>query len=589
MPALKKLGVKYIYCADSNYFKVLTKNKKAEHQIGYILPCGLSGFEDMQVTLGVNYQALTYNPLQSEKLDLSVSTLINYINGSYQAIGSNIIKWAYYPQTEAEIDKAFQVLHTFPSLACDIETFSLHPYEAGLGTISFSPSSEGGVGFACDVQVEGGENVRIFNSAFRVKLREFFESYKGNLKFHKADFDVKVIIYNLWMKSPLDYEGLAKGRDIICKDWDDTRVIAYLALNSTAGNELSLKALAHPFAGNWAVEEITNILAIPLPKLLQYNVVDTMSTMWVSDKYTPKMIADNQQDLYRNLMMPSQKVIMQMELLGMPMVASKVDQLEKMLLQAESDAINIMRQTSYVKEAEVLIQKAKMEAANAKLKVKQHPLSAFSNIHINFNSGDQLQTLLYEVMKLPVLDYTKTKQPSTKSDVLEKLVNHCKTEDAKNLLKALVDYSKISKIISSFIPAFKSAFDKGDGRVYLLGGYNLGGTVSGRLSSSEPNMQQLPSGSRFGKPVKDCFSAPPGWIFAGADFASLEDRINALLTQDPNKIKVYTDGFDGHSLRAASYFADQCPDIDIHSVASVNSLKSSILYSGMTAKLQPLH
>lgn len=125
----------------------------------------------MQVTLGVNYQALTYNPLQSEKLDLSVSTLINYINGSYQAIGSNIIKWAYYPQTEAEIDKAFQVLHTFPSLACDIETFSLHPYEAGLGTISFSPSSEGGVGFACDVQVEGGENVRIFNSAFRVKLR----------------------------------------------------------------------------------------------------------------------------------------------------------------------------------------------------------------------------------------------------------------------------------------------------------------------------------------------------------------------------------------------------------------------------------
>lgn len=57
--------------------------------------------------------------------------------------------------------------------------------------------------------------------------------------------------------------------------------------------------------------------------------------------------------------------------------------------------------------------------------------------------------------------------------------------------------------------------------------------------------------------------APDGWIFAGLDFASLEDRISALTTKDPNKLKVYTDGYDGHSLRAHSYFGDQMPDIQI--------------------------
>jgi len=68
------------------------------------------------------------------------------------------------------------------------------------------------------------------------------------------------------------------------------------------------------------------------------------------------------------------------------------------------------------------------------------------------------------------------------------------------------------------------------------------------------------------------FQAPENFLFGGADFFSLEDRINAILTQDPNKIKVYTDGFDGHCLRAFSYFSDEMPDIT-DDVASINSIE----------------
>lgn len=74
-------------------------------------------------------------------------------------------------------------------------------------------------------------------------------------------------------------------------------------------------------------------------------------------------------------------------------------------------------------------------------------------------------------------------------------------------------------------------------------------------------MQNIPSGSTHAKPIKQCFKPPKGWLFLGADFSSLEDRINALLTKDRNKLKVYTDGYDGHSLRAHSYWGHLMPRI----------------------------
>lgn len=90
--------------------------------------------------------------------------------------------------------------------------------------------------------------------------------------------------------------------------------------------------------------------------------------------------------------------------------------------------------------------------------------------------------------------------------------------------------------------------------------------------NSNPNMQNLPVRGRYGKTIKTCFAPPPGWLFAGADFSSLEDRISALTTKDPNKLKVYTDGYDGHCLRAHSYFHDQMVDIP-DTVDGINSIE----------------
>ena len=371
----------------------------------------------------------------------------------------------------------------------------------------------------------------------------------------------------------LNIVGLLDGLDCMYKCLDDTKIVAYLATNTTAGNVLGLKPLAHEFAGNWAVEEIKDIRKTPLKQLLQYNLVDCLSTHYVKEKYYPMMVADNQEKLYHSLMLPSLKLITQMELTGMPLSKTKVQEAKTKLEAIQQKHLDTINNSPILKTLNMLLQTSAMEAANAKLKVKQHPLSKFADVTFNPNSPLQMQRLLYELMGLPVIDTTDKGQPACGADTLEKLINHTEVAEFKEVIQALISFGKANKILSTFIPAFEEALEKSTGDiVWLHGNFNLGGTVSGRLSSSDPNLQNLPSGSEYGKLIKSCFMAPPGALFCGADFNSLEDMISALTTKDPNKIAVYTQGFDGHCLRAAYYFRDQMLDIDITDVNSVNSI-----------------
>ena len=606
LPVLRDLGVTHLYVSCSHYFKVMSGAKKADPHYGYVLGCKAKGYEDLNLVLGLNHQQLIYNPALQSKLDLSLTTLASHLQGTYVAIGSSIIHSAYYPEGLDAIKKALDGLHQYPSLTCDIEGFSLDFEKAGIGTIAFAWDQHNGVAFACDycpveklphdfAMVQDASILGVYwkNPAVRALLLEFLTAYQGQLTFHNAPYDVKVLIFNLWMKDLLDREGMLRGLDVLSRHWHDTKVITYLATNSTAGNVLGLKPLAHEFAGNWAVD-VVDIRKVPLDKLLQYNLVDTLSTWYVRNKYEPIMIADQQQQLYTGLMMPSQKLIVQMELIGMPLSRTKVQEKKAQLLAIQQRQLDVIVNSPIVKTAELLLQdtawQEDFEDRKAKAKnphkIQPKPRSDFDGKKLNPNSGKQLQRLLYEVMGLPVIDLTDSKQPATGAETLEKLVNHAKSDAEKALIKALIAYAGVTKIVGTFIKAFELALDKGTGDiVWLHGSFNLGGTVSGRLSSSDPNLQNIPANAKvvvdgveihLGKLVKECFVAPEGWIFAGADFNSLEDYISALTTKDPNKLKVYIDGFDGHALRAVSYFRDEDPRlaaIDIDDPKQVNALK----------------
>ncbi|HCW3892823.1 TPA: DNA polymerase I [Acinetobacter baumannii] len=578
LPTLKELGVRFIYCADAAYFKVLAKQTKADSNFGYMFNVAVKDYEHIQVTYGLNHGSLIYNPEQYDKLDMSIQTLIDAYTGSYNVLGADIIHYEDYPESLSQIKWTLNRISQYPILAVDIEAFSLDVNHAGIGSIGFAWSKHEGCAFLVDyVPHSEGQmsdmtyGFRQDNEKVRALLRRFFESYRGKIMFHNATYDTKVLIRYLWMKDPLDRQGMLHGLHTMYRCLDDTKVIAYLATNSTAGNVLGLKELAQPFAGNWAQSEINDIRKIHRDDLLRYNLVDCLSTFYVYERYLPRMIADKQEDIYRNLMLPTLKVLTQIEIVGMPLNTDMVKEAKRQLNEEEDKALAIIESSGFVQEATRLIQIKEMNKENAKLKTKVKPIEDFAHIKFNPNSGAHLAVLFHEVMELPILERTKTKQPATGGDVIEKLLHHA-TEEQQDVLQALIDLGSVTKILTAFLPAFEKATPKADGRAYLHGGFNLGGTISGRLSSSKPNLQNLPSGSKWGKLIKMCFSAAYGELFVSADFNALEDRINTLLTKDPNKIKVYTEGYDGHCFRAFYYWGDQMPDI-VDTVESVNSIK----------------
>ena len=575
LQSIKDAGVEYLFCADSTYFKALTKERKAEPHLGYVLDCAIPGFTDIKVIYSLGYGALIHNPNQQEKIDLSLEAMVTHYHGSYVAIGSDIIHEERYPNSMSAIKKELAYLHQFPKLAVDIETFSLNLRDAGLGTIAFAETKHTGSAFFVEYQPVVSEDgyyaVRGDSPKVKRLLKQFFESYRGKLVAHNASFDFKCLIHSLWMKHPLDWEGMLRGIEVLTRCYDDTKIIAYLAKNSTAKVSYGLKSLAQPFAGNWAEDEIKDIRRIPPEKILRYNLVDTLSTNYVYETYYPLMVEEEQDEIYTGLMLPSLQVIIQIECHGLPLIPERVQEVKHILETEVSAYTIILDNNAYVLDAADKIQKDSMQKANAKLKTKQHPREKF-NEPMNYSSNQQLAVLLYDVMELPVLEWTDSGERATGNKVIRDLINHTQDPEKLEVLKALADYSKVIKILTGFIPTFEDAWLKADGMAYLHGSFNIGGTVSGRLSSSSPNLQNLPAGGKLGKLVKSCFSGPYGKLFAGADYMSLEDRINTLLTKDTNKLRVYLDGFDGHSLRAYYYFRDAMPDIDPNSVESINSI-----------------
>lgn len=571
LPELIRLQVKYIMVCDSDYFKTMVKVPKTEAHLGYIMQLREdligSGFP-ADIIYCPNYSGIFYDPEKTRaKIGQAFLALLSHMDKNYIAPGSSIIKFEEYPTTVEDISIWLQKLLDMDcDFTCDIEAFSLKHYNAGIGTISFAWNKHEGIAFPVDLSAEP-EKVRTL-------LKQFFIAFKRKMTYHRINYDVYVLIYQLFMNDILDTEGLLEGLSIMMKNWDDTRIIAYLATNSCAGNDNALKSLAQEFAGNYAVEDIKDIRIIPLDKLLRYNLVDGLSTWYVKDKFYDTMVADQQLDIYENIFKPAMLDIIQMQLTGLPINIKKVAKARAELETAQADALDRMMNLKIVKD---FVDRRNYEwviKRNEELKVKRVTLSD-ANETFNPNSDKQKQQLLFEIMGLPILDLTDSKQPATGGKTLKKLKFHTTDPEALILLDALIDFADVDVIITNFIPAFENARLGPDGWHYLFGYFNLGGTLSGRLSSSDPNLQNIPAHSRYSKIIKECIEAPPGWLFCAIDFNALEDRISALTTKDPNKLKIYTDGFDGHCLRALAYFEDQLPKLDPNNVQEVNSIEKT--------------
>jgi DNA polymerase-1 len=540
--------IKRILCCDGAYFKVLAKVTKVEPHYGYPMP---TIWDNVAVFASINYKQMYFNPALKSKLEMSLKALGFHATTQHGLFTQNVIRQASYPQHGSEILTALTELGQVPILSCDIETTGLQVGIDKIRSIAFGINDHTGVAFAVTPQAQG-------------LLRKFFEDYQGRLIFHNATFDTKMLIRNIFMRDELDYQNMLVGLHKLHARLDDTRIMAYLCTNSTAGNNLSLKELAFEHTGNYALEDVQDEQDIN--KLLEYNMMDVCATWYVYNKFI-KEIQKEHSRIYHGLFQPALKVLTQMELVGMPIDIGRIEDTEKELnaiRQSHLDAI--LMDPLVIQFTKRLKQDAAVQA-NKKLKKLRKTAKDFADLQFNPGSPKQMRMLLFEYLELPTQNKTKTGLYSTDASTIEALLLITKNPAIRNLLTHIHELSEVEKITSTFIPAFKNKSVWKGADKYLMGNFNLGGTKSGRLSSSDPNLTNIPStGTKYAKAVKKCFRAPVGklsenWVMVSCDFASLEDRISALQTKDENKLAVYTQGYDGHCLRAFAYFGKHMPDI----------------------------
>ena len=174
----------------------------------------------------------------------------------------------------------------------------------------------------------------------------------------------------------------------------------------------------------------------------------------------------------------------------------------------------------------------------------------------SFNPGSAVQNQeLFKLLKIEPLAFSKdTGNASWGRDQIEELLSASTDKDLVDLLEAIVDHSYGGIIKTTFL----TAFDKFTVDGVLHGNIRLFGAKSMRNTSNSPNLLNMPStGSIYAKPLKNCFIAPEGFVVYAIDFNGLEDRVIANLSGDENKIAVFTEKLDGHSLAATYYFKER--------------------------------
>ena len=193
----------------------------------------------------------------------------------------------------------------------------------------------------------------------------------------------------------------------------------------------------------------------------------------------------------------------------------------------------------------------------------------------NLGSPKQLGTILYEKLELPILKKTPKGQPSTAEGVLQELA-----DDGYELPQVIMQYRSLSKLKSTYTDRLPEQVNRATGRVHTS--YHQAVTATGRLSSSDPNLQNIPIRSEEGRRIREAFIAPEGYILLAADYSQIELRIMAHLSQDESLLKAFSEGEDIHRHTASEIFNVSPDDVTTDQRRSAKAINFGLIY-GMSA------
>ena len=226
----------------------------------------------------------------------------------------------------------------------------------------------------------------------------------------------------------------------------------------------------------------------------------------------------------------------------------------------------------------VLLDAALLGAQSSELAAKVMALEqqAFELAGQPFNLGSpkQLGEILFQKMKLPVVRKTATGQPSTDEDVLTELAADYP------LPKVLLEHRALSKLKSTYTDKLPQMVNRATGRVHTT--FSQATAVTGRLASSDPNLQNIPVRTAEGRRIREAFIAPAGHVIVSADYSQIELRIMAHLSGDAALVKAFHEGADIHRATAAEIFGVPVAEVTADQRRYIKAVNFGLIY-GMGA------
>ncbi|MDP2790017.1 MAG: DNA polymerase I [bacterium] len=440
--------------------------------------------------------------------------------------GEKVSKHTYTLVNDERAFKTFfDELQKQKAFVFDTETTSLNPYDAKLLGISFSWKA----GEAYYVVTKG-------HAAWLKELKGILENPKVGKWGHNCKYDAEVLTL-----SGIDVQPLAF----------DSMIASYLlnsgsrahSLNALAFNEFGHQMIPiEDLIGKKGKDQVT-MEEVAVEKIAEYSGEDADYTYRLVKQFSPQLQSLKLQKLFDDIEMPLISVLEKIELAGV-----KID---SKFLAALSKTIS------------------------ATIKKLEKQIHGYAKSEFNIKSPLQLKEVLFTTLKLSREGLKKTKTGiSTAVDELEKL------QGKHPIIDAIMEYRELTKLLSTYIETLPELVQKQTGRVHT--DFNQTVAATGRLSSNNPNLQNIPIRTELGREIRKAFIAEKGYQLVSVDYSQIELRVVASLAKEQKMIDAFKHGADIHQATAADIFSIPIDQVTKDQRSAAKEVNFGVLY-GMGA------
>ena len=425
-------------------------------------------------------------------------------------------------------------LQAAPLVSFDTETDSLDPMRANLVGLSFAVEP----GKACYIPVAHdypGAPAQLDRTAVLEALRPVFEDAgKPKLGQH-GKYDLHIL----------------RRHGVVVQGYAQDTMLESFVFNA-GGQRHDMDTLAQKYLGYTTIkyEQVAGKGAkqilfsqVALDDATKYAAEDADVTLRLHRVLSARLAAvPSLEQVYRDIEMPLVAVLEKMEATGVLV-----------------DSAELRRQSADLSQRMLAAQQRAHEIAGR----------AF-----NLDSPKQLGQLLFEELKLPALVKTPTGAPSTNEEALEAIA------DQHELPRLILDYRGLAKLRNTYTDKLPEMVNPETGRVHTS--YHQAGAATGRLSSNDPNLQNIPIRSEDGRRIRTAFIAPPGRRIVACDYSQIELRIMAHLSGDPGLVGAFEGGLDVHRATAAEVFGVPLDQVSGDQRRAAKAINFGLMY-GMSA------